>query len=91
MGLAKVTAHRNMRMRFLLKHPQRMKGHREFMRALTEREGYGIEFVERLVVERICGPIIFAAVVALVVTIVYGQFTGDWPGGCSIGCTPFPV
>lgn len=61
------------------------------MRALTEREGYGIEFVERLVVERICGPIIFAAVVALVVTIVYGQFTGDWPGGCSIGCTPFPV
>ena len=88
-GTAKYTAHRNMRMRYLLDHPEHMKGQRELMRALTERPDYGVEFVERLVVIRVCIPAFGSAVIALLIAIVYGAVKGDWPGGFGIACASF--
>ncbi len=88
MGPAKISAHRNMRMRYLLAHPEHMKGQREIMRALTARRGYGVEFVEQAQLSRMalftCG--LFA--VALAIVIGYGACTGDWLGGFTIGGEP---
>ncbi|KAI1792138.1 hypothetical protein LXA43DRAFT_362118 [Ganoderma leucocontextum] len=84
-GPAKISAHRNMRMRYLLAHPEHMKGQCEIMRALTARRDYGVEFVERPQTGRMtlftCGFV----VVALAIAIVYGVRTGDWPGAFGIG------
>ncbi|KAM5544822.1 hypothetical protein V8D89_001720 [Ganoderma adspersum] len=84
-GPAKISAHRNMRMRYLLAHPAHMHGQREIMRALTARRGFGVEFVEQARLARMalftCG-LFFSA---LAVVIGYGARTGDWIGAFSIG------
>ncbi|PIL28136.1 hypothetical protein GSI_09787 [Ganoderma sinense ZZ0214-1] len=84
-GPAKISAHRNMRMRYLLAHPAHMRGQREIIRALTARRGYGVEFVEQARLGRMalftCGLFF----VLLVIAVGYGACTGDWIGGFSIG------
>ena len=78
-------------MRYLLAHPEHMKGQREIMRALTTRRGYGIEFVEQARLFRMVlftGGLFFTA---LAIAIVYGARTGDWMGGFTIGCEWQPL
>ena len=73
-----------MRMRYLLAHPEHMKGQREIMRALTERRDYGVEFVERAEMGRMLWLSSGLAGFPLGIAIAYGAVTGDWPGAFGI-------
>lgn len=71
-------------MRYLLSHPEHMKGQREIMRALTERRDYGVEFVERAEMGRMLLLATGLAGFPLGIAIAYGGVTGDWPGAFGI-------
>ncbi|TBU42785.1 hypothetical protein BD309DRAFT_865574 [Dichomitus squalens] len=87
-GPAKISPHRNMRMRYLLAHPEHVKGQHEIMRALTERRDYGVEFVERAEMGRMVLLASALAAFPLGIAIVYGISNGDWPGAFGIAGEP---
>ncbi|OSC96950.1 hypothetical protein PYCCODRAFT_1448251 [Trametes coccinea BRFM310] len=83
-GPGRTTAHRNMRMRYLLQHPDHMRGKREFMRVLTESPEYGVEFVERWDMVRVCTVVIGSALLSLSIAVGYGCLAKDWSTGFQI-------
>ncbi|KAI9067733.1 hypothetical protein FKP32DRAFT_1588345 [Trametes sanguinea] len=85
-GPGRTTAHRNMRMRYLLEHPDHMRGKYEFMRVLTESAEYGVEFVERWDMARVCTVVIGSALLSLSIAVVYGCLAKDWSTGFQIAC-----
>ncbi|KAI9001492.1 hypothetical protein BD414DRAFT_474817 [Trametes punicea] len=83
-GPGRTTHHRNMRMRYLLDHPHHMRGKHDFMRVLTESSDYGIEFVERWNMTRVCVLVVGSALLSLSIALMYGVFTKDWSAGFQI-------
>ncbi|OCH91712.1 hypothetical protein OBBRIDRAFT_872234 [Obba rivulosa] len=76
-GSASVSPHRNLRFRWCLNHPESQGGRYDFMRALTRRADYGIEFVERWQVTRLVIAIVLPLALSLLVAIIYTLRTGD--------------
>ena len=90
-GPGRTTPHRNQRLRYLLDHPEHMRGKHDFMRALTGTGGntsaeYGIEFVERWNMARVCVVVVGSALVSFSVALTYGSLTADWTTGFNIAC-----
>ncbi|KAI0656416.1 hypothetical protein C8Q70DRAFT_1056650 [Cubamyces menziesii] len=88
-GPGRTTPHRNQRLRYLLDHPEHMRGKHDFMRALTGTGGntsaeYGIEFVERWNMARVCVVVVGSALVSFSVALTYGSLTADWTTGFNI-------
>lgn len=84
LGPARISAQRNMRMRYLLVHPEYMKGKREFMRVLTARTHVGVEFVERWQASRMVVAILLPVIVSLVTGVVYSGLTKDVSSGFTV-------
>ncbi|KAI0648653.1 hypothetical protein C8Q79DRAFT_904557 [Trametes meyenii] len=83
-GPGRTTAHRNLRMRYLLAHPNHMRGKREFVRALTESAEFGIEFVERWRMRHVVTVVIGSALLSLAIALTYATRTSDWATGFTI-------
>ncbi|KAH9902364.1 hypothetical protein C8Q73DRAFT_633654 [Cubamyces lactineus] len=88
-GPGRTTPHRNQRLRYLLDHPEHMRGKRDFMLALTGASGtasteYGIEFVERWNMARVCVVVIGSALLSFSIALTYGSLTSDWATGFNI-------
>ncbi|KAI0750201.1 hypothetical protein C8Q80DRAFT_1269947 [Daedaleopsis nitida] len=83
-GPARYSAHRNMRMRHLLEHPECVAGQRQLMHALTEQVGFGVEFVERVVFSRVLILSVGLCGSAFAIAVIYGLATGDWPSAFGI-------
>ncbi|OBZ72153.1 hypothetical protein A0H81_07390 [Grifola frondosa] len=76
-GPARVSAHRNLRVRHFLNKPETLKGRREFMQVLTERPDFGLEFVERWQAFRLAVAILLPIFLSLVTGVVYSGLTQD--------------
>lgn len=85
-GPGRTTLHRNQRLRYLLAHPEHVRGEHAFMRALTESPEHGVEFVERWNLLVVSAVVLGLALVSLSIALAYGWFTGDWPNGFTIAC-----
>lgn len=83
-GPTKVTAHRNMRLRWYLEHPEKLKDKDEFVRIVTQHPGLGIEFVERWQPSRITIVIATLVTLSLVVALAYSEVTGDIVTGFTV-------
>ncbi|TFK82192.1 hypothetical protein K466DRAFT_556912 [Polyporus arcularius HHB13444] len=84
-GSRRITAHRTLRVQFLLKHPERMRGKRDLMRALTRRPDVGIEFVEQWQVWRVAALVFMLAFSSMLIAIVTSIRLNDWSTGFAIG------
>ncbi|KAI0692465.1 hypothetical protein C8T65DRAFT_816547 [Cerioporus squamosus] len=84
-GPARITAHRTLRTQYLLKHPERVRGKRELMLALTKRADVGIEFVEQWQVWRVAFLVFMLAFLSMVIAIVTSIKLNDWSTGFAIG------
>ncbi|KAI9067736.1 hypothetical protein FKP32DRAFT_1563101 [Trametes sanguinea] len=76
-GPAGVSPTKNMRLRWFLHHPEKMKGRYEFMQVLTARTDLGIEFVEGWQLTRISIAILLPVVGSLLLGIFYSLFVGE--------------
>ncbi|KAH9948588.1 hypothetical protein B0H21DRAFT_689810 [Amylocystis lapponica] len=83
-GPARVSAHRNLRLRWFLHNPDSVKGSREFMQVLTHQMDLGIEFVERWEASRIAIAILLPVFLSLVAGVVYSACTRDASSGFTI-------
>ncbi|KAI0353652.1 hypothetical protein OH77DRAFT_1406547 [Trametes cingulata] len=83
-GPGRTTPHRNLRLRYLLDHPEHMRGEHDFMYALTKSPEYGVEFVERWNMVRVCLVVIGSALVSLSIALIFGWLTRDWASGFTI-------
>ncbi|KAI0328287.1 hypothetical protein GY45DRAFT_1255293 [Cubamyces sp. BRFM 1775] len=88
-GPGRTTPHRNQRLRYVLDHPEHMRGKHDFVRALIGSGGtvsaeYGIEFVERWNMARVCVVVIGSAHLSFSIALVFGSLTGDWATGFNI-------
>ncbi|KAI0373632.1 hypothetical protein BV20DRAFT_937416 [Pilatotrama ljubarskyi] len=83
-GPGRTTVHRNLRLRYLLDHPEYMRGQRDLMCALTKSPEYGVEFVERWNMLRVCLVVVGSALVSLSIALFYGWLTNDWASGFTI-------
>lgn len=54
-----------------------MKGRHEFMQVLTARTDLGIEFVERLQLDRVAVAILVPVIMSLIIGVAYSGLTGD--------------
>ncbi len=85
-GPGRTTPHRNKRLRYLLAHPEHVRGEHAFMRVLTESPAHGVEFVERWNLWAVSAVVLGLALVSLSIALAYGWFTSDWPNGFTIAC-----
>lgn len=76
-GSARVSAHHNLRLRWLLRHPETRRDNREFMHVLTARSDLGIEFVERWQASRLVIVILFPVLLSIVAGVLYSILTKD--------------
>ncbi|KAI0636316.1 hypothetical protein C8Q77DRAFT_1052946 [Trametes polyzona] len=83
-GPGRTTPHRNLRLRYLLKHPEHVRGAHEFVRALTESAECGVEFVERWNMLRVSVVVIGSAAASLTIAVMYGWLSRDWADGFTI-------
>ena len=84
-GPAALTPHRNMRMRYLLKNPEHLRGKRQFMHALTEHPEHGVEVIERIELWRVNAYACVMSMLMFVVAIlVYVAGLQDWIGACTV-------
>ncbi|OCH89608.1 hypothetical protein OBBRIDRAFT_881196 [Obba rivulosa] len=76
-GPPRVSTHRNLRLRWFLKHPESLRGAREFMHVLTARIDLGIEFVERWQASRLAIAILFPVFLSVIAGVLYSALTKD--------------
>ncbi|RPD54805.1 hypothetical protein L226DRAFT_547971 [Lentinus tigrinus ALCF2SS1-7] len=84
-GPGRISAHRSLRIRFLLKHPERVRGRRDLMHALTRHSDVGIEFVEQWQVWRVAFLVLMLALLSMAIAIVSSILLHDFSTGFSIG------
>ena len=84
-GPGHITAHRALRIRFLLKHPEHVRGRRDLMHALTGHADEGVEFVEQWQVWRAASLVLLLAFLSMVIAIATSIKLNDWSTGFSIG------
>lgn len=75
-----------MRLRFLLDHPEALKGRNDFVRTLLESPGVGIEFVERWQAKRLALAVLIPVALSLIASLVYAGVTNDVSTAFTIGC-----
>lgn len=85
-GPARVSTRQHMRLRFLLDHPEVLKGRTDFIRALSESPGVGIEFVERWQARRLALAVLIPVALSLIASLVYAGVTKDVSTAFTIGC-----
>lgn len=78
---------KNLRLRYILAHPQCMKTRHEFMEVLTARTDVGVEFTERFQLRRIAIAVILPVLASIIVGVLYSTFTGDVSSGFTISGT----
>ncbi|TFY62183.1 hypothetical protein EVJ58_g4024 [Rhodofomes roseus] len=84
-GPTKVSARQHMRLRFLLDHPEQLRGRRDFITALLERPGVGIEFVERWQAKRLTVAVVGLVFISLIASLLYAWITKDVSTAFTIG------
>ncbi|KAI0730092.1 hypothetical protein C8Q72DRAFT_883688 [Fomitopsis betulina] len=84
-GPARVSTRQHMRLRFLLDHPEVLKGRTDFIRALSESPGVGIEFVERWQARRLALAVLIPVALSLIASLVYAGVTKDVSTAFTIG------
>ena len=80
------TLHSTRRIRYLLDHPNHVRGNREFVQAITSNPEYGLEFIERVNGTRagvLAAVVMLATTVAPVVLCVLGL--QDLEGASNVG------
>ena len=75
-----------MRLRYLLDHPEALKGSHDFVRTLLERPGVGIEFVERWQARRLAFAVLVPVFLSLITSLVYASVTRDVSTAFTVGC-----
>ncbi|KAH9838707.1 uncharacterized protein C8Q71DRAFT_906472 [Rhodofomes roseus] len=83
-GPSRVSARQHMRLRFLLDHPEKLRGSRDFMKML-DAPGVGIEFVERWQAKRLAFAVIGLVLLSLAASLIYACVTGDVSTAFTIG------
>ncbi|KAI0763349.1 hypothetical protein BD413DRAFT_484324 [Trametes elegans] len=81
----RMTAHRKLRMRYLLDYPAHMRGQHEFVHALTTcGAAYGVEFVEGWRNAHVVAIVLASTSGTIAFALAYGVAMADWPGGFTI-------
>lgn len=76
-GPARLSTHRDLRLRWFLNHPDKLHGKYDFIQVLTARDDLGIEFVERWQASRLAVAILFPVVLSIVAGVLYSILTKD--------------
>ncbi|KAI0648654.1 hypothetical protein C8Q79DRAFT_1007238 [Trametes meyenii] len=85
LGTSWMSPHKNMRMCYLLGHPEHQKKKYEIISALTKRSDVGVEFVERWKTRRLLSAAGVCAFISCAVMVGLGVKTKDWATASQVG------